>query len=307
MSSRPALPQRTKVLYVAGSARSGSTLLARVLGELDGTFAAGELRLLWERSLLEGAPCGCGSPFERCPVWQDVLSSAFGDRIPDARWMRAHQPRTRHLPLMLAAGGDRLLQSLFRRQIEVLDALYRAIPATTGCSLIVDSSKSPLYGYLLSLLPSVDLYVLHLVRDPRGSQYSRIRRARSGHARRRRYNVLRGSVYWNLTNLTQELLGRRLPRPALRLRYEDFVGDPERVLERVTGYLHEGSRPAPALDDGTVVLGRHHTIAGSESLLDSGVVTLRLDERWRASLDRRSRAVVTALTWPLLARYRYQR
>jgi hypothetical protein len=44
---------RVTVLYVAGTGRSGSTLLARVLGEADGFVAAGELRYVWQRGLVE--------------------------------------------------------------------------------------------------------------------------------------------------------------------------------------------------------------------------------------------------------------
>ena len=61
------------VLLVAGSGRSGSTLLASALGQLPGAFCAGELRYLWQRGAVEDHRCGCGEPFSRCPVWTVVL------------------------------------------------------------------------------------------------------------------------------------------------------------------------------------------------------------------------------------------
>jgi len=51
---------RTRVLYILGWGRSGSTVLGNILGEIDGFFSAGELHYLWERSLVEGRACGCG-------------------------------------------------------------------------------------------------------------------------------------------------------------------------------------------------------------------------------------------------------
>ena len=42
-----------RVLYLAGSGGSGSTLVTTALGQLDGVFAAGELRYLWHRGLVE--------------------------------------------------------------------------------------------------------------------------------------------------------------------------------------------------------------------------------------------------------------
>lgn len=300
--------ERPRVLYIAGSQRSGSTLLTRVAGEIDGAFAAGELRLLWQRALLDREPCGCGATFAECDVWQRIVRAAFPDgTLPDPRWMIAHQPRTRHLPLMLLPGGQRIMRAIFRDYLAALDALYRAIAEVTGAWLIVDSSKSPLYGHLLGLLPSLDVAVLHLVRDPRGSQYSRVRRARAGHPRLRRYNVFRASLNWNLTNAVQELLSRRSRRRALRLRYEDFVDTPAAAMARVQALIGAGDGALPPVTDGVVVLHTNHTIAGSETRVETGEVRLRLDDRWRTSLDARTRRVVTAVTFPLLSHYGYVR
>src|SRR6476469_6184391 len=69
-----------RVLYVAGTGRSGSTLLARILDRADGVFAAGEVRYMWQRGLVEDRLCGCGERFSECPFWRDVLERAFGAR-----------------------------------------------------------------------------------------------------------------------------------------------------------------------------------------------------------------------------------
>ena len=58
----------SRVLYVGGLSRSGSTLIERLIGELPGVCAVGELVHLWERGIAEGERCGCGEPFRRVPV-----------------------------------------------------------------------------------------------------------------------------------------------------------------------------------------------------------------------------------------------
>ena len=59
--------EASHVVYIVGWGRSGSTLLTAVLGELDGAFAAGELRMLWGRGVIGRRLCGCGRAHPRVP------------------------------------------------------------------------------------------------------------------------------------------------------------------------------------------------------------------------------------------------
>ena len=36
------------IVFIGGAGRSGSTLLEKILGNLDGCFSAGELRFIWQ-------------------------------------------------------------------------------------------------------------------------------------------------------------------------------------------------------------------------------------------------------------------
>src|SRR5947209_4769350 len=94
-----------RVTYIAGAGRSGSTLLAMMLGTLPGWVSVGELRHLWARGVEENQLCGCGEPFLSCPFWNAVGQVAFDgwERSPHAR-MRVLQPRVdrfRRLPTLL--------------------------------------------------------------------------------------------------------------------------------------------------------------------------------------------------------------
>jgi hypothetical protein len=62
----------TRVAYIAGAGRSGSTLLAMLLGALPGCVSIGELRHMWRRGIQLNQRCGCGEPFWDCPFWSDV-------------------------------------------------------------------------------------------------------------------------------------------------------------------------------------------------------------------------------------------
>ena len=66
------------VIYIAGSGRSGSTMLERVLGEMPGFVNVGELIDLFRRTAPRGERCGCGLAFADCPFWIGVGERAFG-------------------------------------------------------------------------------------------------------------------------------------------------------------------------------------------------------------------------------------
>lgn len=298
--------QRVKVLLISGFWRSGSTILTRVLNELDGTFAAGGLETIWKFSYIENGRCGCQLPFRDCPVWQQVTEQAFGsfDGI-DARWLEAHKPRMRHLPVMLAPGGERVVRRRFAGYIDALDRLYASTGKTTSARVIVDSSKPPPYAHVLGLVPSVDLYTVHLVRDPHGVQYSILRRKQQGDPRFQSYSVRKSTLMWNALNVSEELLGRQNPSRYMRLRYEDFVQDPIRVIEDITTFIGEPDLGLPTFRDGKVLLTTNHTVNGSENRTESGEVPFRRDDKWRTEMEQRERSLVTRLSYPLLRRYGY--
>src|SRR5216683_3159286 len=120
---------RVRVLYIAGTGRSGSTLLANTLGQVKGVFNAGEIRYLWQRGMLENRLCGCSRHFMDCPFWQEVVREALGPAAPDAQSMvklQSRLTRVRHLP-SLALRRDLSGSTDFDRYRSVISAVYRAV------------------------------------------------------------------------------------------------------------------------------------------------------------------------------------
>jgi len=307
-----------KVLYVAGAGRSGSTLLDAILGQLDGFFSAGELRYLWERGLVEGRLCGCGTPVGRCPTWRAVLAEArAGAGAVDARALAAWQrraTRVRRTPAMVAAsllGCDRPGTAAPAGQAHaLLGRVYRAAGRQSGCRVLVDSSKLPSYGWLLGRLPEVDLYVVHLVRDPRATAWSWLRRKRltdtDDDARlMQRQPPLKSAIMWTVWNLVAALLWSRSER-YLRLRYEDLIAHPEDAVRRIAALLGELPGRMPFTAPGRVALAPTHSVAGNPTRLVTGEVSLRLDDEWAHRLRPGHELLVTLTTLPLLLRYHYR-
>lgn len=283
-----------RVLYLAGSGRSGSTLVTTALGQIDGLFAAGELRYLWQRGLVDERPCGCGLPLPECPVWSAVLAE-----------LPAHDPAS------IAAGLRQRLRMRNRLNVPphpddaTIAALYEAIHAHTGGAVIVDSSKLPPYGVLLAGLPGIDLRVLHVVRDPRAAAFSwRRRRSLDGDERlMTRHPVWKAALLWTVWN---GAVLRRWSRGAyLRVRYEDLVQDPQAWVRRIADFAGVSSASLPFTEDGLLTLAPTHSVAGNPVRHRTGGVEVRADDEWRTAMTSRDNAVVTALAAPLMSRLGY--
>jgi len=101
----PASEHRPVVVYIAGSGRSGSTLLERMLGAAPGMVNIGELVDAFRRVVPGDERCGCGDRFSACPFWCKVGERAFGgwhdDVVAEFQSLQRQVDRQRHMPKVL--------------------------------------------------------------------------------------------------------------------------------------------------------------------------------------------------------------
>jgi hypothetical protein len=307
----------TSVIYIAGTGRSGSTLLASLLGEVEGCFAAGEVRYLWQRGLAERRLCGCGVPVRECPVWKRVLAESGHldnpDRIEGVVSLLARTGRIRNLPAILVGSlrpeldPARSLSGV--RDRAALGDVYAAMAHVTGSQVIIDSSKLPAYANVLAATPGIDLRVVHLIRDPRGAAHSwSSRKPLTDGASRSHMEQIgpaKSAVLWDLWNVAGGLLFGGPPDRYVRVRYEDFIAHPEASLRRILAMVGMGDADLPLVAGGEAVTSLNHSVAGNPDRLRHGSIHLRPDDRWRTAMPRRDQRLVGALTLPLLLHYGY--
>ena len=303
---------RLKVLYVTGFGRSGTTILDNILGQLDGVFAAGELHYLWDRSLEQNRLCACGEAFSDCPVWQRVMASLGAGYEPDtARLVQLRENLNPRRSIWARLRGSSLSASPeVAEYAAAMERLYRGVADATDSRVVVDSSKSPALGHLLDLMPGIDPYVVHLVRDPRAVAFSWLKRKvydPSGDEPMymSQHPPARSAKLWLVWNLTAEMIWARRPGRYLRLRYEDFTDRPRETLEKVVRLILDEVPPLPFVGDFEVNLTRSHSMAGNPSRFETGTVAIRRDDTWRQQLPPSVQRLVTLLTWPLARRYGY--
>ncbi len=307
-----------KVIFIAGAGRSGSTLLDIVLGNHPEIASVGELSKLVPSALLRREHCACGLRGDECPFWREVVELWLGEGAGRAereqylaleerferarRWLRLTAERR-------AVGRGRP-SPLFLRYAEQTAALFGAVARVSGKPVVVDSSKNPARAFALSLVPGIELAVIHLVRDPRGVAFS----YQKSFARDERGGVQhdimalpvwRTALAWRFANAAIErLLAGLPPGRGRRLRYEDLVADPRQALAGLGPVLGVsladlGERLAAGEE---MAVG--HTIAGSR-LRMKGRVQLAADAEWRSAMPAAARRTVVRLAGGALTRYGY--
>lgn len=300
-----------RLIYIAGAGRSGSTLLASVLGHHAELVSVGELSQLHRRGWRLREPCSCGQPGPECPYWSEIArewhACCAGSDLDRYVELQQRFERLRAWPRLAWEG--RFPSTRLRAYLEQTRGLIDAVAAVSGRRTIVDSSKNPTRAQALSLLPDVQLFYIHLVRDVRAVAWS--------HAKAYRKDVAAGvqrdmppkpawesAVRWTAANLIAQRVARHCPGRTLRIRYEDLVADPCRELDRIGAFVGLDFSPiGRALRDGAE-LPIQHQIAGNR-LRMQGAVRLRPDWEWLDHLPERDRRMCWRIGGRIARRYGY--
>ncbi len=312
--SRSRARDGVRVIYIAGSGRSGSTILATLLGGHPALLSVGELERLPSDGWIRNEYCACGRRAAACDFWSAVRER-WGDLVPDAdpsRLVALQRRFTRRRSLLRMLLPALTRGEAFRRFERDTGALLRAIADEAGADAVVDSSKSPVRALALARMETVDLRVVHLVRDGRGVLSS----LRKGYRKDVRGGIphdipprptWRVAALWVLSNLLSEALRTMVGRERyVRIRYEDLMRDPSGALASLAGVVDHGLEPIGERAARGEAFSTGHTIAGNRVRME-GEVRLRPREGWRNGLEDRDRRLFRLLAGPVMRRYGYGR
>jgi hypothetical protein len=258
-----------RVAFIAGTSWSGSTLLEQALAQVDGCVSVGELYWLGSRDW-PSMVCECGREFRSCQFWQTVLVEAFGSRSAPIRAELGARSEGlfRHsiVPTLARSRSPLHPAAAFAELGAMIEPLYRAVETMTGATTIVDASKCALWGLAVSRVDTIDLRVVHLVRDAEGFMASDGRSRELPYppgAMREPRPASRSLLTWLLLNLEAEILTSRVTDKVL-VRYEDLTRAPASTARRVAGFA--GLEPDISqhfADDALIVRRTGHAMGGN--------------------------------------------
>lgn len=297
------------VIYVAGSGRSGTTVLDRVLGTLEGVTSFNELYCLLTDGVENNDNCACGARFSDCGFWREVMARSFDGPAHIAR-VRELYDRIDHMhvfPQIYTGFMGGKLRAEVEEYRAWLKRFYLTLAELAGTRILVDSSKVPTRALLLSQIPGIKVHVVHVVRDVRAVAYA-WQKEKFNPAYQRMlptYDALRTARFWYARNLFSELLARR-STTYMRVSYEAYCARPREVLSDLVRRLEPvAGRDLAFAADGSLDLQSFHSIGGNPDRFRNGPTQLRLDTAWVEKLRPATRRALTVLGYPLLARYGY--
>jgi hypothetical protein len=303
--------KKTRVVFVGGYGRSGSTIIDLLLNRVPGIAAVGEFRHLFGRALGDNELCSCSKPFRDCPFWGKVLAEAFPDGVDREKVQRTVKYFNR-LVMLPYLRWPKLMPASMRTDAqlyaETFERAYRAVAKIADVSVVVDSTKYPVHGWFLRTMTQLDLSVMLLVRDPRAVAYSweRRRLRPEVHWEKRempRYNVVRSGIAWNLSNSLTACLKSSVGHYRVQ-RYEDFVAAPAKELANIASFAlgKPTTLPLNLFDKQPRI---PHTIAGNPVRIGSEQVRVREDDEWK-TMPLYKRLLVDAVCFIGMRRYDYR-
>lgn len=304
---------KVKVIYIMGASRSGSTILDTVLGNHPQIESVGELTNLPRSGWINGEYCACGKRGNVCSFWSNVRQEwvkRIG--IDDVEGYLALQnifERFRHWPRLLKERYKSSLQ--FQTYTKHTHALFEAICQVSGKSIVVDSSKNRMRAFALSIMPGIDLHLIHLVRDGRGVVWSLKKTYRKDQNQGVQKDIKASPIWmttalWILANLQSEWVKYQLDvQQSLQVRYEDFITNPKMILNKVEKFIAYDFGEMAEVVSARKAMEVGHTIAGNRLRMAKSV-RLQPDIEWMDKMPDEEQQMVWIMAGWLMSRYEYK-
>jgi hypothetical protein len=276
-------PQREAPVFVVGSSRSGTTLLYSIL-QASGRFALYEA----ETFLLERGPARYGD------LGRDRNFEAFL-----GGWLGSEQFRRSGLDPERFTEGARRQE---RSYAAILRYFMDSVADAQGRARWVEKTPSHVFHLAEVARGFSDARVIHLVRDGRDVALSKRKLGWTGvRGAAPLAQLVFAAKTWEAAVREGRRGGEALGDRYLECRYEDLVGDPDAVLERLSAFLGIPLEREALEQSGVGALGRNNTVYGDKS----GGISGRAVARWRRDLSPREQAVLERAVGPTLRAFGY--
>ena len=285
------------LVYIISSPRSGSTLLANILGNSPAFFNAGEVSsmdgFIREDSRQAKAfdnKCSCGNKFNKCDFWPDLLEKSalqLGVNIKDISTLVKLKTKS---PLRIlfkkrylkSLQDDMLINDSGRKVANHAFAIFDNILRKTGCSGVIDSSKkiTNLMAYNKYAPKDWNIKVIYIYREPEATALS-VQKAGN------RLNIAKDKGFF--MNLVRCVHYNSLIKTYLKgqnhlsISLSELCSDFEKFEKEIVNFIMLPNLKTLSLRSSRRV---RHDVGGSISVTKLGEkIRLKLDDTWPKELS----------------------
>ncbi|MEQ3716639.1 sulfotransferase [uncultured Pseudophaeobacter sp.] len=280
----------SKIIYVMGYGRSGSTFYESLLQAREDLHGFGEIKYLAERGVLNNELCGCGQPATICPFWANVITElgewdyAEISRVTDK--LESSKSFFNNLRLARCGKLDEEIDLYQRFNYRLFEILGRQ-------GGFVDSSKMPARAFFLAYGRAQPYSkIIWFVRDPRGVAWSCMKdidRPEAQHAKDAkmpRWGYVPSLIKWLINTYVSHYVALQFADRVVVKRYENLMSEFD------LGNATMSSKRVEVL----------HSISGNPGRFTGGLHVFRLDDAWQKHLSVWQKKLGFLLCTPALRR-----
>ncbi|MEH6704808.1 MAG: sulfotransferase [Galbibacter orientalis] len=280
---------KLKLVYLLGAGRSGTTIMATILGGHPEIETVGELHQFLDH-IVEGKNCSCEESLKTCSFWKAVLNNLklSKDTFSNQQQISNALEQHRNIPSLLFRSKPN------KEYLEIHEAIFEAIKNNTKKTTLLDSSKYISRYLLLKRSAKISVKGIYVVRDVRGvinSFQKKVQTSRSP------FSTI---LYYSLVNLIGQWVCWT-DKNVMKVKYEDFIEHPEETLNQI--YEHVEIENKESFFNN--IYDIPHIIGGNR-LKHQKRVTLKKDEKWKEVIPRYKQIMYYLFTFPLMMFNKYK-
>jgi hypothetical protein len=270
------------VIYLIGTAYSGSTILGAIFGEHPQIEDLGELAYWTLKTTdLSTRVCSCGKPNNECEFWSQVRAQwlekaglADESRYRKLQYQYERNDVAQFYWRIKHADSDPGFQEYAR----LTHLLFETLAEVSGKPYLIDTTKSAGRALALASVDGINVEYIHLVRNGLAFIVSSMKRKfKQWHLHGYTENsfIFQFSLKWLFTNLAAERVAKVTKRPVAKIIYEAMMNDPVTVLAQAGQTLGLDLRPTAERVASGAPIDFHHCVDGS-NIRKGGPTPLRL-------------------------------
>lgn len=297
-----------KVIYIASTSYTGSTLLSILLGSHPDATTVSELKGINRGLSAETYDCSCGQKMSECSFWgeikkmfeercdksldlSDLETKFYEGKSRVCRNFIYRSLRNNKLENVRDFFAHSYVAKKIRKWQENNEAIIQCCLELSDKECFIDASKDPYRINYLAKSQDFELYVVHMVRDARGFANSCRKNLNQ--------DIRSAATKWSRQHSEIERITNKNKLPYMMVKYEDFTHDPLKCINNISEFVginHVDTVKFNPKDQ--------HLLGNSMRLRPA--IEIRTDLSWQSQLTSEEKSLVSNLTSKKMTDYGYE-